>query len=619
MNYLTEYLKKILMFLQNHSYVYNIITILISLFAFYMFSTSGLMFILITIDSIFNAIDFLISNFDKTMTDSQIVISNEKLYNVGSIERYVYYIGASLTYFTTTLFLLNGPSILLKSLLVLTVTPIIFNKIIHTKLISIFDIISRTKIMLLKKLCAEQLTNLIIKLSKTYVDSELEIDKNEMIDSLIELNKLESDVYAFLKNILVVSLMIYLRNNARLYYRIAKYIYAYNSGEFITDMTIDDAKKLFVDLIKKKKYDQITKPMTIQSLIYLYYYKENSDFLETLVKKINYKIATMFMLWTISSLIPIMLSLPVILGISISLQLFRNNTTAIMTPISIISLGLTFVAYFYPSNIFAMCLMNQFGGYLTFNPITKGIYNMVYKNINNKGNIFINMMHTNRNIYIKYMLLMVTYLMLGTIPHVEYFVPIMINFISATSERNFRYLYPIMYISMINNQFNPIKLLFVAYVLSAIDNIMNYNKYTLVSDDKQCDIAPSQYVVIMPKNKPAKMIKPKHYIINSAIMVNESYIKKPERSNVIRERNGKNKDITGHIKHKLTSFVNKYLNSHIFSQKMKPNIESINPIASIAKSKSQLVPAKMPNFGSPDLATLSLKDLDKLDDFSLDT
>jgi hypothetical protein len=243
----------------------------------------------------------------------------------------------------------------------------------------------------------------------------------------------------------------------------------------------------------------------------------------------------------------------------------------------------------------------------------------VYKNINNKGNIFINMMHTNRNIYIKYMLLMVTYLMLGTIPHVEYFVPIMINFISATSERNFRYLYPIMYISMINNQFNPIKLLFVAYVLSAIDNIMNYNKYTLVSDDKQCDIAPSQYVVIMPKNKPAKMIKPKHYIINSAIMVNESYIKKPERTNVIRGRNGKNKDITGHIKHKLTSFVNKYLNSHIFSQKMKPNIESINPIASIAKSKSQLVPAKMPNFGSPDLATLSLKDLDKLDDFSLDT
>jgi hypothetical protein len=316
-----------------------------------------------------------------------------------------------------------------------------------------------------------------------------------------------------------------------------------------------------------------------------------------------------------------MFSLPVILGISIALQLFRNNTTTIMTPIPIISLVLTVIAYFYPSNIFSMCFMNQFGGYLTINPVTKGIYNMVHKNINNKGSIIINVMHTNSMVYVKYMLLMITYLMLGTIPHVEYFVPIMINFISATSERNFRYLYPIMYISMINNQHNPTKLLFVAYVLSAIDNIMNYNRYTLVSDDKQSEIEPSQYVVIIPKSKPTKTIKPKHYIINSAVMVDESYVRKPERTAVIRDRTVKNKGITGNIKNKfdkLTSFVNKYIDIQKFDQKDDIVKKSINPTASITKSKSQLVPAKMPNFGLPELATLSLKDLDKLDDFSLD-
>lgn len=520
--------------------IYNVILACIGLGFTYVFPTAGIFLSMLSIDSIYSAVDFVKHSINQELSESMVLETNGNMYKVGIIERYIYYFSAAVVNSFLSAFVFNHYFCFAKHLLIMTMVPVIFNNYTHKLCEPIFDKIISEKNDLIKKVYIEQTANIIVQLEKIYISETTMLEKKEIMIALEDLTKIKAELPSFFKNSLVTLLLIYLRKNSRPYYKTAKWLYVYMAGDYIKDMTGDDAKKLFKDVIQNKKYDQLTKPMFIQALIYLYYEKENTGEFYTFIKKLRFKLVTFCALWTFGSFFSGYMSVLVILLFSFGLVLTRKYPLAknVLLPKLIniesyrifdyiddriiVSTILTVIIGIFTKNIMLLSLINQFSGLILINHLSFNFARIVYNNTYYKLIGFFTDMNHDVQIIAKYLLIILSYILFFNItPHVTYFLPIIINFVGISS-RFFKYLYPILFIGLVNNNGNYLKLLFLGYVLSAVDNISTLKiknpmqqivSNKLINDDyfsntsvpaKQTNITSKPIIIASPKLEPMK-------------------------------------------------------------------------------------------------------------------
>lgn len=476
---------------------YTIFLILVNIFVMHICSKFNLLIGLLSIDSSYSAVEFVRNNIDKDLTESQILTTNEKLYKIGIIERYVYYIGLWALYLFFSIFVLNNNAIIIKYLAGLTLVPIFFNTIVYQNLKKIFIRIHKEKSDLLRKICFEQIANVIVHLERITIGGDIIIVKSEIIQALNNIETIKNDAVTFVKNVLITSLLIYLRKNSRLYYKIVKYVYHYGFGEYIQDMNIEQATKLFEDVIKNKKYDNLSKPMFIQATVYLYCNREDTGEFRKYIKKFRFRILTMFSLWTIGSFCSSLLVLPIILSVSIGIifsrkrELHKNiiimyvldkfkinfeNNNKIKFIIEYIddrtmtSLILTLLTCIFTRNPLILSVVNQFSGVMILNIGTFNLVRIIYINTNDKiSKLLKNMHHDIKNI-IKYVSISIMYVIYSELTHkIVYFIPL-IFFVKNSN--NIKILYPFFCMGLINNYGSIIKPIILGYILGVIDNFL---------------------------------------------------------------------------------------------------------------------------------------------------
>lgn len=513
-----SFVKKIITFLSSRIFWHNFLFILTNLLLHYLFSHFNILIIMMTIDNIYLAGNFLKNIFDENISESQIIISNNKLYSIGVIERYTCYIFFSIVLFFLKNFILNCNFLILDQLFILITIPYILNNCIYHNFEFCFDVVTNYKYQLIKNVCIEQLVILIINLSKTYYGKNIKLDKQEMIDTLLQYQNLNMYINNFIRNSLVVSLMIYLRRSSKICYKLSKYFYFYNTGEYMTNITLSEARTHFKKVIENSRFDQLCHPMTIQSMIYLYYCKNNSDIMQTIIKKINFRIVLMFSLWTIGSLFTDYITIYSVVVTSCCISIFKNyirnkkkhivqnfiNEKIIVSTFTTILLGLPL------KNPFLISLINQFSDIIIINPLTKSLTKTIFDNVVSNTSKLNQMIHFDKRILISYFLVVILYA-LSNLKHFEMnlIIPIMFN---VTQNFKFEYkqhkkynydliMYLILYVSLINNKMNILKMLIVSYVVSCIDNIVIFvSKYR---DEKISE----SVVVVEKKNKIIPKIK----------------------------------------------------------------------------------------------------------------
>ena len=461
-----------------------------SLFIFitYFINIYNILLLFISIDNFSYAIDFIInilkSKYNKIDNHKQIIIKNNNLYLGTSYEKYVFYI--ILYIFYNLLYYFVTQNIIIKYCTCFLIIPDIYNQI-YLKYNNYFDIVSSYRNYILKIFLAEQVTNIIKFLSKKYID-DINIDKEHIKLTLIENEMLIPETYLFIKNFLIVLLMMYFRSKSILYYKIIKYIYIYNSGKYyITNIDLEKCKIDLQQIILEKKYNKLNEPQLIQSMLYLYYSK-NDDQFEILTQKLNYNIIEFFTLWTLGSffndIYRILILIILWLGFSFSFNLFctdiKYKDFSIIFYKKFIPIFITISIYLFSSNIIILSFAIQFLNSIIFNRITKSFYNTIYNNINNsimKNRIIIfKILHENITPFIKYYLFafILKYILYkNKIQYIHYTCIFWMFITNIDKDLYSNYLYLILYLSVINKN-NIYKIITLSYILSLINNFIKW-------------------------------------------------------------------------------------------------------------------------------------------------
>jgi hypothetical protein len=453
---------------------------------------------LLTVDGVYSAVDFCKKHTDKKLSESQVINTNCNLYKVGMLERYAYYGGSFITYTFLSTFVFNCDITIMKYAVGLSLLPVLFNNMVCGFFGKFFDKIIKERNDLVKKICCTQTANIIMQLKKIYFGNSTQINKQEIISALENLENIKSELWIFGKRFILVSFLIYLRNEYRVPYKFIKWtIVKFIYGEDIKQTTIEDARLLFEDVINNKKYDQITKPMFIQAMIYLCNAKGETGGLTKYFKKFTYKVTAMCALISIGSIpslafgnddcaltVIMILSTVLIftrkvpLGKNIVLShIFKNkNDHKILKFIddrTVISTILTVsVGLYYSTNVVLLSFINQFSGILLFNILMFNLIKVIYVNTHAKIISIVKDMHFSYITIGKYMCIVMLY-HICTITkysqYVVYMIPVVINFIPRS--KMFKYLYPLLFVGLVNNN-SYVKMLGLSYILSIIDNFI---------------------------------------------------------------------------------------------------------------------------------------------------
>lgn len=486
-----------------------IINTLLFLFITYFINIYNTLLLFISIDNFAFALDFIIniskSKYITTNDYKEIIINNNKLYLGNIFERYIYYIGLCIIYNLIYFFVISN-NILIKYIFCILIIPDIYNYIYETYE-EYFTKIYIYKNYIIKIFLADQVTNIIKFLSKKYID-DIIIDKEHIKITLIETDTLISEIYLFIKNFLIVLLMMYFRSKSIFYYKIVKYIYIYNSGNYyIANINLETCKENLKQIIKEKNYTKLNEPQIIQSMLYLYYSKKDDKF-DMFINKFNYNIIEFFTLWTIGSFFNDYTRLIILIIFWIGFSLKNNKIREFNKDLVkkyVIPIYLTlFVTIFFNSNIIVQSFIIQFSNPLIFNRITKSFFNTIYNNFYN--NIILNRMlifntlHQNIIPFAKYYLFafILKYILYkNKIQYIHYTCLFWMFITNIDKDLYSKYLYLILYLSIINKN-NFVKISILCYILSLINNCIKYkfnNRDILTFNDlKQKIINTNKYI-----------------------------------------------------------------------------------------------------------------------------
>lgn len=431
--------------------------------------------LILSIDNFSYALDFIMNNINKSLTYHDIILRNNRVYKIGLTERYVYYIFITLFYYFIKILILDKYVYFLKILISLITIPYIFNQIIYDNFKDFFDKLSIYKDKIIKLIICEQLYNIIEKINKKYLNEKIILNKIDIINILKKCD-LKSELISFIKNFFVVTLLSYCKTKSFIYYKLIKYVYIYNSGKYyINNINEEEAKNKFIDIFKNKQYEKLNEPMTIHSMLQLYYIKNSNSNIIDFNNIINYKIISFMTLWTFGSFFSDIYRLIIIIISSniIKFTRFKTNEIYKIDKKIILSNFLTIILYNISQNIIFLSLCNQFGYYIFINFITKGIYNTIYNNIINKILLnrveFVNIIHNDIILFIKNITYstLIKYLFELNVHYGYVFIVIIMNMERHNIQK---LLYSIYYLSGINKN-HVIKLIILSYIGSIIINI----------------------------------------------------------------------------------------------------------------------------------------------------
>ena len=447
------------------------------IFISYFIDIYNTLLLLISIDNFAYAINFILyilnRKYDNKDNHKQIIIENNNLYFGSTYERYMFYILSYIIYNLIYYFVTEHS--IIKYLICFAIIPDIYNHI-YIKYNNCFLLIKEYITYILKIFLAEQVTNIIKYLSEKYID-DISIDKEHIKETLLETDTLISEIYLFIKNFFIVLLMMYSRSKSIFYYKIIKYIYIYNSGNYyITNIDLEKCKSNLKQIIEDKNYKKFNEPQIIQSMLYLYYSKKDDKF-DIIIDKINYNLIEFFTLWTIGSFFNLHYRLSVVI---VLWQAFNFNLQNYNSRNNIIPIFLTSLIYCVNSNIIILSFVIQFSNPIIFNRITKSFYNTIYININNnimKNKAFIfKILHQNLLPFAKYYIFafVLKYILYkNKIQYIHYTCLFWMFITNIDRDLYSNYLYLILYLSIINKN-HIIKIFILSYILSLINNFIKW-------------------------------------------------------------------------------------------------------------------------------------------------
>jgi len=507
-------------------------------FNWYFIDDFNILLLLISLDNVSYAVDFMINNINKNLSYNEIINENNKLYLMPTFERYLFYGTITTIYHTIKLLILRDYILYIKIILSLSSYPYI-NNIIYKEYLDIFEDLSHNKEKFFKIIFCEQIYNIIKKLNRIYLDDEIILDKDEIIDILYKSSNIKSEIITFIKNTLIVILLHYFKSKSLLYYKITKYIYIYNSGNyFINNIDITKARNKFITIFTNKDYVKLNDPMAIHSMLFLYYNKKTENDWITLREKINYNIITFITLWTCGSFFEGINKLIVLLFISFCIRITKKNLKNTFNKKYIISILLTIFGYYITYNIIIMSFIHQFGQYLCNNFITKGIFNTCHNNIylyviNNYREIT-NILHKNFVSYIRNIIygIIMKYLFYNNINYGYAFTLFITNLEKCMYTK---LLYIIIYISIFNNK-NIFKIILLSYMstllINLIKNINNIKNITKINTTDKNILNDNKVIIEEIKNAIESSMdiqndnKTDENINNNDLIIIEDYIKK---------------------------------------------------------------------------------------------
>jgi hypothetical protein len=265
-----------------------------------LFTGDNLLFQSISIDSLYSAMFFIKHFIDDNLTESQIIDVSNSLYHGSVFDRYIYYgMIYSLYIIICNLLWIDDINILYYGLLLMTIPPII-NKVLTSVL---FDKIRERKEYLIKLIVSKQLSNLIKKSAFIYLDREIEINHKEILPILKSYSDTITYLQYVLKNTLIMLLVSYVKKySTKFYYKMLKYVYNYKTGNTLESYNKESAKKMLSSIIDNKQWHELMKPNIYRAIFLLFQTNDDdTDFLKKIINNFNYKMITMFSIWTITS------------------------------------------------------------------------------------------------------------------------------------------------------------------------------------------------------------------------------------------------------------------------------------------------------------------------------
>lgn len=288
--------------MNNHELIFQLL--IIFLVFYFTISYKSILFLSITIDSIFSAINFIKIFILNDITPKELILNLNRLYSIGLIDRYIYYLMLEFIYLIIcNLFWLNTISILYYILLI-SICPNLLNimckKYLHKFIIFIRD----EKKKFVRIIVCKQLSSVINAISIICIDKNPEINHSELLFLFDDYDKTVGNFIDFLKNFLVISLIHYTRKNSNIVYgKLITYFYNYKTGELIESINLPTAKKRFKNVILNREWKQLLKSDILQSIIYIYSLQEGSklNYVNIYITKFNYILIKMFTIWTIGT------------------------------------------------------------------------------------------------------------------------------------------------------------------------------------------------------------------------------------------------------------------------------------------------------------------------------
>lgn len=334
----------------------------------------------ITFDGIFSALyfvkNFVLNNVDK----KDLLKINQELYKVSILNRYLYYIFIQILYYIICIWFWRLEILLFEYLLLLTICPVCINFIGEKILHNLFNYIDKEKRKFIKIIASKQLSAIMNKVCEICIQTHPQIDYKELLFIFDDYENTVKNIWVFLKNFLLISLIHYTKNNSNVFYgKLITYFYNYKTGNLIESVDLPTAKSRFKHVIVHRQWNKLFEADILQSIIYIYSLQEKDDinFIEVFMTKLNYTIVKMFTIWSISELFHTIYVSPIL---SLFFLLYRKRDKLSLDLLERINFRIIslFLGYFY-KNYFLISFISEVGYFLVYNKVSKNSLKYIYE------------------------------------------------------------------------------------------------------------------------------------------------------------------------------------------------------------------------------------------------
>jgi len=325
----------------------------------------------ITIDSVFSAINFIKLFILDDLSPEDLLLNLNKLYKVGVIDRYIYYISLQVIYLIISYLTWNMSLTILYWSLVVTTCPYIFNLICKKYLSETIKYVEIEKKRFFKIIICKQVAIVINTLSYICIDKDPRISFSELLYLLDDYDNIVNNFITFLKNFFIVSVIHYARKkSSSIYSKMISYFYTYQTGNILESIDYSTAKRRFTDVIVNKKWSKLLDDDILQSIIYMYSLQEDSQMnFGIYLIRFNYMLIKMFTIWTIGAFFENIIIVPIL---SLFFTIYKKPIKLYFEREQIYKYlfkGIALLVGLLTRNYFLISLICEFGYILTINKV----------------------------------------------------------------------------------------------------------------------------------------------------------------------------------------------------------------------------------------------------------